>query len=186
MKGPEFPGGEPSAKTDDRVTAITAVPISWEELRRTVSSCLNGKAVGSDGVPCEVYKIAIADRVGDASLCRAITAIANVVLSTRLIPAEREDCVLVPIFKKGDKASLDNYRGITLINTLSKVSLKALAACLSAAQAAFGIIRREQLGFIEREEGLSGAMTAVEACERRRINGTGTLLLFLDLQKPSI
>ncbi|KAI4293395.1 hypothetical protein PAPHI01_2669, partial [Pancytospora philotis] len=62
-------------------------------------------------------------------------------------------------------------------------SLKALAARLAAAQARDQIIRKEQLGFIEGEEGLSAVMTTLEVCERRRINNVGTQLLFLDLQK---
>ncbi|KAI4293489.1 hypothetical protein PAPHI01_2763, partial [Pancytospora philotis] len=182
-KGPSMPLGNTLAPARIQSQDIMDATFTWTELRDTLKRCRNNKAAGQDGIPCEAYKAAAADESGRLPLSRAIKSIANFCLRTGIVPSEWEDCTLVPIFKKGDRADLDNYRGITLINTLAKVILKALAARLAAAQARDQIIRKEQLGFIEGEEGLSAVMTTLEVCERRRINNVGTQLLFLDLQK---
>ncbi|KAI4292325.1 hypothetical protein PAPHI01_1599 [Pancytospora philotis] len=182
-KGEEPPEYRGSAPLRAEIGAIMGKPVEWAEVVCALKKCQNNKAVGVDGIPCEAYKVAIDDKSGTAPLSRAMVGIMSYCIETGFVPKEWEDNILVPIFKKGNTTDLDNYRGITLISTLSKVFLKILAARLAEAQAKHKIIRPEQIGFIEGEEGLSAVMTALEACERRRAHGLGTHLLFIDLQK---
>lgn len=157
--------------------------ITWGEIRSTLQRCKNNKATGMDGVPCEVYKVAESEETAENGLSNAILRIANYCLDTGNIPEEWNECTVVPIFKKGETRSLDNYRGITLVNTLCKVILKVMAKRLATANKLHGLIRKEQIGFIEGEEGLSAVMTALEICERRKIVTKGTILIFIDLAK---
>ena len=91
--------------------------------------------------------------------------------------------VVVPIFKKGDKLDPNNYRGITLINTLLKVLAKILAARLQTLCTLHNVIIPEQSGFITREECVSQTACLIECCQRRKIMGEPTILGFLDLKK---
>ena len=72
------------------------------------------------------------------------------------------------IFKKGDQNILDNYRGITLINTLSKIYCKILAQRLAKMNNETKLIKKEQTRFIEGENGLNTVSAVIEIIERRK------------------
>ena len=87
------------------------------------------------------------------------------------------------IFKKGDSTDTENYRGITLINTLAKVYTKILAKRLANINKEHRLIRNEQIGFIEGEQALGAVTSVIEICQRRKLKGTNTLLSFIDFRK---
>ena len=71
----------------------------------------NGKAVGPDNIPAEVWKC-----LGDSAL-EFLTKLYNRALESKMMPEEWIDRVLIPIFKnKGDVQSCSDYIGITLIS----------------------------------------------------------------------
>lgn len=55
--------------------------------------------------------------------------------------------IVKPLFKKGDRCSMDNYRPVALIPILSKVFEKVLHKRLVSFMEKKGIIREEQNGF---------------------------------------
>ena len=155
--------------------------ITSSEVCAALNSCSNGRAAGVDRIPCEVYKEAAA---GDENLLRAsLKILFNKVMTTGIIPTQWNENTVVMIHKKGSSAEVDNYRGISLINTLSKVFLKILARRLMDLNIQKNFISRNQLGFIEGEEGVSAAMTVCEIAERRRNVGLNTYMLFIDFKK---
>ena len=107
----------------------------------------------------------------------------NEVFIGKDFPKEWKDCIVVPIHKKGDKHDPNNYRGISLINTMLKVPCKILAARLQSICLESDILCREQTGFIAKEECVAQAATLLECCERRKNNNENTILCFLDLKK---
>ncbi|XP_013169614.1 PREDICTED: uncharacterized protein LOC106119245, partial [Papilio xuthus] len=85
--------------------------ISVEEVKKAVQGMKNGKAVGPDGIPVEVWKLLKAD--GWVWL----TLFFNKLLQEEVIPDEWCARSLVPIFKnKGDVQICNNYRGIKLMS----------------------------------------------------------------------
>ena len=42
-------------------------------------------------------------------------------METKEVPSEWKESILIPIFKKGDQLDPNNYRGISLINTIPKI-----------------------------------------------------------------
>ncbi|XP_061541504.1 uncharacterized protein LOC133407527, partial [Phycodurus eques] len=78
----------------------------------------NGKAVGPDDIPVEVWK-----HLGEVAV-EFLTSLFNRILAHEKMPEEWRKSVLVPIFKnKGDVQSCGNYRGIKLMShTMKKKS----------------------------------------------------------------
>ena len=78
----------------------------------------NGKAVGPDDIPVEVWKC-----LGEGAL-KFLTKLYNRTMESEKMPEEWRDSVLIPIYKnKGDVQSCysSHYRGITLISHAMKL-----------------------------------------------------------------
>ena len=142
-----------------------------------------GKAAGSDIVPGEVYKLVENEENPTSNLAKILLKLLNDIFNWNKFPEEWRYCCVVPIFKKGDKRDLNNYRGIALINTLLTVITKILAERMQIACIEFNILNKEQMGFIKNEECVAQAACLIECCQRRSAFGQNTILCFLDLKK---
>ncbi|XP_047029963.1 uncharacterized protein LOC124637497 [Helicoverpa zea] len=91
--------------------------ISMDEVERALGSVKNGKALGPDDIPAEVWKVL--KRNG----CMWLTLFFNKLLHEEVIPQEWCSSSLVPIFKnKGDVQDCGNYRGIKLMSHTMKIN----------------------------------------------------------------
>ena len=76
----------------------------------------NGKAIGPDDIPVEVWKC-----LGEGAL-KFLTKLYNRTMESERMPEECKDSVLIPIFKnKCDGQSCSNYRSMTLISHTMKL-----------------------------------------------------------------
>ncbi|MGL5595115.1 MAG: RNA-directed DNA polymerase, partial [Cetobacterium sp.] len=157
--------------------------ITWDEIREQLRVTRDGKAASLDLIPCELYKLCRKDKNCKTNLSKIILKFFNICLNDGFIPDEWQENAVVLIFKKGDPQDLDNYRGITLINTLSKIYCKVLAKRLAIINAETNMIRREQTGFIEGEIGLRTVSAVIEIIERRKQRNLETHLCFIDFKK---
>ncbi|KAI5175870.1 hypothetical protein PAEPH01_2202, partial [Pancytospora epiphaga] len=117
-------------------------PVTWAEISATIKRTRRGKAAGLDRVPGEIYKLVENKQVPESGLAKSIMAVVNEVYSGSVFPKCWKGCVLVPVFKKGDPKDPNNYRGISLINTLLKILAKVLASRLQYVCTAYNLIRR--------------------------------------------
>ena len=71
----------------------------------------NGKAVGPDDIPVEVWKC-----LGESAL-KFLTKLYNITMESERMPDEWRDSVLIPIVKnKGDIQSCSNDIGISVLH----------------------------------------------------------------------
>lgn len=73
------------------------------------------KSPGQDGLPAEIYK------AGGSFLIKKLTEILVQCWKTGVVPQEFKDASIVVLFKKGNRSLCDNYRGISLLSTASKI-----------------------------------------------------------------
>ncbi|XP_047984785.1 uncharacterized protein LOC125225222 [Leguminivora glycinivorella] len=102
---------------DDAKSNIGMVKeITVEAVKMAVQGMKNGKAVGPDDIPVEVWKVLKADG------WKWLTLFFNKLLQEEAIPDEWCSSTLVPIFKnKGDVQDCNNYRGIKLMSHSMKI-----------------------------------------------------------------
>ena len=85
----------------------------------------NGKAVGTDGIPIEIWKI------GGRDVSLWLQCLFNKILKGERMPDEWRSSVLLPIFKgKGDVQECKNYRGIKLLSHIMKLWERVIEARL--------------------------------------------------------
>jgi len=85
--------------------------------------------------------------ISAAYICSPLTCICNKSILSGTIPDRMKFSVIKPIFKKGNKMNLTNYRPISLLTSFSKVFEKALFNRLTAHFNTNKLLVGNQFGF---------------------------------------
>ena len=89
--------------------------ITETEIRKAISSLKSGKAAGPDGLPSDAFRNAC------NTLVRFLCPLFNKVFDSGVYPESWTKAVIFPLHKKGNPRRVDNYRGISLLNIISKL-----------------------------------------------------------------
>ena len=111
-----------------------------KELKAAIKDLGNNKAAGQDGLVNEIFKNVV-------DLHPAMLTLFNRILSTGHFPIQWTEGIIVPIYKKGDRDSATNYRGVTLLDTLSKTFTKLINTRISGWAETEGKFADGQAGF---------------------------------------
>lgn len=115
--------------------------ITVEEVETAIHKLKTGRASGHDDIIAEMMKCT------SKRLVVQITTLFNAMLEKGTYPTVWTKSVIVPIYKRGDPAIPDNYRGISLISTFSKVFTSILSERIRDWAEDCGILGEEQAGF---------------------------------------
>jgi len=130
--------------------------LSWGKIHLTINESANDKAAGLDGVPMELWKrmsasydaFSGADVNPYCDIVGMMGRVFNDIEKFGIDPTTKfNEGWMCPIYKKGERNNIANYRPITVLNTDYKIMTKALANKL--AEVAPSIIHRDQAGFIK-------------------------------------
>lgn len=112
-------------------------PISREEIRNSVQALNSNRASGT----MEMYKHTI------DLILPYLHILFNSVYDSGGFPEEWSESIITPIHKKGSKCELNNFRAVSLINTLSKIFMHILTRRLTTWCDDNTIINESQTGF---------------------------------------
>lgn len=115
--------------------------ISFEEIKKGVSQLRNGASAGPDLFLNEFLKR------GTESLLAYIHTLFNKIFDLGYFPEKWAEGHIIPIFKKGDKNEVSNYRGITLLSTIGKLFTRILNNRLNTWAEEYNIYVEAQAGF---------------------------------------
>ena len=91
-------------------------PPTLPETIKAISQLQAGKAPGSDGIPPEIYK------TGGLALSTNLTDLFRLCWEKGELPQDFKDANIIHLYKnKGEKASCDNHRGISLLSIAGKI-----------------------------------------------------------------
>lgn len=149
------------------------IDIPMKKLRESVTRLKNRKTPGPDGITNEMIKY------GGDSICKQLHMLFNKILECGRVPLEWKNSTTVPIYKKGDRKDLDNYRGITLLNTTMKLFTSImrdwLQDCIEIAE--------EQQGF-RNNRGTTDAIFMIRQIREKAIEYCRpAFICFIDLTK---
>jgi hypothetical protein len=118
-------------------------PFTLDELLKAAAKLANGKVVGGDGVPIEVFKYA-----DSQLLMPAVLRGLNEGLRTGRVDNLLKDVVVSMLFKgKGSRMCCDDYRGLSIMSHLGKMWEKAVVGRLMVyCEARGGIFPESQCG----------------------------------------
>ncbi|VDO64473.1 unnamed protein product [Schistosoma margrebowiei] len=87
-----------------------------------------GRAAGPDRFTPEIFKD------GGSVLAVRLTEVLGRIWELDVIPSDWSQSLIVPVFKKGQKSSCDNHRGISLTNIVSKILASIILRRLTKAR----------------------------------------------------
>jgi len=111
-------------RTRSATMNMQAVPsISQDEVRKSMQGMKNGKALGPDDIPVEVWKC-----LGKPAV-EFLVSLFNRILGGEPMPDDWRQSTIVPIYKnKGDAHQCGNYRGIKLTSHTLKMWERVIEA----------------------------------------------------------
>jgi exonuclease III len=115
--------------------------IDMNELSIAIKFSKNNKSPGPDGIQYEFYKAL------PLVWKKYLLDLFNKVIESENIPAEWSKIKMLFIYKKGDKANPCNYRGIALINCISKIFTGILEKRLTCWCESGNLLPESQSGF---------------------------------------
>ncbi|KAH0816956.1 hypothetical protein GEV33_005835 [Tenebrio molitor] len=138
--------------------------ITREELEQQLRKLKRKKAPGMDGIQNESW-IYGTEREVDRLL-----EIMNGVWKGEGFPQEWKEGIICPIYKKGEKDTASNYRGITLLNTAYKVYAMIVEERLMKEMNERGVLPDGQAGFrkAREEKGMKEMLGSMEKYMRRK------------------
>ncbi|XP_071577594.1 uncharacterized protein [Temnothorax nylanderi] len=151
--------------------------IELEEVRNVIRKLKTGKAIGSDGIPNEVWKF------GGEDLVRWIWEICKRVWRGEGWPEHWKEGEIVPIVKKGEGRKVKDYRGITIMSSMYKIYMAVLAERIRKEVETKKLIPDNQAGF-RKGMGTMDQIFALNYLINRQLgNEKGKMtVLFVDLK----
>ena len=150
-------------------------PLTAEELQGALEQMASDKAPGVDGLTVNLYKAC-------PFLLEPLIKVWRDALAAGQLPDSMRVGVVSLLFKnKGDPASLDNWRPITLLCTDYKIIAKALA--LRLAEVIKQLVGPNQTGFIGGRYILTNVLEAQLALGMCKTSGTLAAFTFYDFEK---
>lgn len=129
-------------------------PVTEVEIVRIIAGLNNTAAIGCDGVPVRLWKC-VADIIS-----YPLRNIINSYVEMGKFPQKFKMSKIVPVYKKSDVASIQNYRPISILPSLSKVFETVLKAQLMSHLTKHNIISPCQHGFLNNRSTIT-ALTAI-------------------------
>lgn len=148
------------------------------ELVGTLSKLKANKAPGSDGLSNEFYSFLPPNWI------TFLLDLFNKVLHSEIFPHQWTNIILTMLHKKGDRNDPSNYRGIALVNTITKIFTSMMSARPEKWADREKILPECQLGF-RRRRSYSDCIFILNAAIHLQLrhNKNSTYALFVDFQR---
>ena len=99
------------------VDGIENIIVSGQEVLDLLRSIDPSKSTGPDGISPKLLKEA------DFTIVSSLTTLFNLSLHQGKVPSMWKLANVIPLFKKGDKDNVNNYRPVSLLSCVSKILL---------------------------------------------------------------
>lgn len=131
-------------KNDKRNVANNSMffyPTDINEVSKCINELKDRKSPGLDNLTSEILKT-IAEYIKTP-----LTCIINRILGTGLFPSLFKVAVIKPLYKNDDRKDICNYRPISLISNLAKITEKVIKIRISRYLTKYNLISDKQFGF---------------------------------------
>jgi hypothetical protein len=151
--------------------------VSTHEIRNIIKSLKTKNTYGYDEISNRIIKLSA------PYITSTLTYICNAVLSTGVFPDRLKYAIVKPIYKKGGKQDISNYRPISLLTSISKVFEKIIYDRLYAHLERNNILVQEQSGFRKHHSTEQAAFSLINSILTAMNNKQVVGGIFCDLHK---
>ena len=164
----------PDVTTNIR-TMGSPIRISMDEVIKACTSLKNRKAPGPGNIPAELIKS------GPKKLYEHLRKIFQDCINGTDVPQEWNEAYLSTMYKKGDRTKCENYRGISVTATVSRIYGKILRNRIENEYQE--IEAEEQAGFRAGRSTVDHLFTVTQVISKKSNINQELHLVFVDLQK---
>ncbi|KAJ1135548.1 hypothetical protein NDU88_001987 [Pleurodeles waltl] len=159
------------------INTSQAEPPKESEIKKAIKLFSNGRALGSNSIPAEIYK------AWDPALLQKLTKLFQTMLQQEAIPQELKDAAIVHIYKrKGNRQACDNHREISLLVIAGKILARVLLNRLNQ-HMEDGHLPESQCGFREGRGIVDMIFGACQLQEKWKEQNRDVYTTFVDLTK---
>lgn len=168
---------EHNSENDNNNDDDINIDIAYNEVRNIVMSSKNGKAIGLDNLPYEIFK--------NVKSITILHKLFNIIFKSRVIPSMWLKAIIKPIPKSSmnDPRVPLQYRGISLLSTVSKLFTGILNKRLSNYAEKHDLFVEEQNGFRTNRSCEEHIFTLTSIIRNRKTKGKETFVGFVDMEK---
>ena len=159
------------------VNSLSSFEIKIETVGKLIKSLDINKSMGPDCINSRILK------EGIDSISYALTKIFNKSLACSEVPVDWKLANVVPIFKKGDKESIGNYRPISLTSVVCRLMEKAIKHELVGFLNKYELIHKSQHGFTKNRSCLTNLLEYLEYVTNIVDKGDSVDVVYLDFSK---
>lgn len=157
--------------------ALVDIDFSVQDVAKLVKQLKDNKAPGPDTLEAGFLK-GIVDNVSEA-----LYLIFRKSLDTAIVPDSWKLSNVTPIFKKGDKKSMDNYRPVSLNSIAGKMFERLIKTAVEGHLEKFHLIKDNQHGFHKNRSCLTNLLDANEYVAEYLDKGIPVDEFFFDFKK---
>ncbi|XP_071959528.1 uncharacterized protein [Antedon mediterranea] len=152
-------------------------PVTIEFVKTQLESLNVNKIVGLDNIPSRFL------RDGAIILAEPIAHIINLSFKTNCLPHDLKTAKVTPLFKKNTRTSVENYRPISILPTVSKILEKSVAIQVERYLSKNNILYAYQSGFQQAHTTESNLINVIDGLKNNKSKGLLTGMVLIDLQK---
>ena len=156
---------------------IDIFEIEYDTVKKIINTLDINKSMGPDNISTRILK------EGVDSISYALTKIYNASLIESQVPLDWKLANVAPIFKKGDKESIGNYRPISLTSIVCRIFEKIMKSNLLEFLDRYKIILKSQHGFTNKRSCLTNLLEYLEYVTNIIDNGDSADIIYLDFSK---
>ena len=147
------------------------------DILRELKKLKRKKATGLDNLSPGLLK--------DAAevITKPLTFIINLSLATGVVPTDWKVAKVIPLFKSGSTAEIDNYRPISILPTLSKILERVVYKQVMTHLERNGLISEHQFGFRSNRSTELAVTLFTDLIRKEADGGKATGAVFIDLTK---
>jgi hypothetical protein len=157
-------------------TQFSIVPVHVSTVTKAVLS-LKKTSIGPNSIPCYILRHIY------AKVAEKITPLINNSFTSSNFPSSLKVAKVTPIFKKGGKDDMSNYRPISVLPTLSKVPEKIVALQITSFLDNLGLFSDAQHGFRAHHSTATALTQISDYIFEGFTRSEFTLALFIDFSK---
>ena len=172
--------GKPAYTSYLRVPSITAFNFTYtnsDEVRILINNLKPKQSAGHDSISSKLLK-----DIGHI-IAPTLSVIINQSLYTEIFPKQLKIAKVIPLFKKGEETSIENYRPLSLLSSISKVFERVVFNQLYQYLDVNNLLFDSQYGFRKQHSTELAALELIDRIHKSMDNGQIPVSIFLDLSK---
>ena len=163
---------------DDELNEHLNQPFTLDELRDNLNKLKNNKAPGLDGIKNEMIKCS------SSIILEIVLSFFNLCLSVGIFSSSLCKGIINPIHKEGPRSDPESYRGICLMNCLTKLLCSMMNERVYTFLQNNQVINKAQIGFLKGNRTTDHILTLKSIINKYVHDGKGKLYAcFVDFRK---